>query len=107
MRVPQREKERRDKELAAKAKAAQMMRAKKAREGMIKAKEREMAKRVGQLGVFRALISGSASLQMRLHFTKWVEFVEMARDERQEVGGGTGGPKRRYEAGLVVVVCAE
>eukprot|EP00392_Amoebophrya_sp_AT5.2_P015311 g15513.t1 len=78
------EEERYLRRVAAEAEAKRKQRAQKAKQKAARAAEKEFKQRVQRLGVFRALIGGVASMQLKLSFSKWVEYVEILKDERAE-----------------------
>ncbi|CAD7952041.1 unnamed protein product [Amoebophrya sp. A25] len=82
--IAKKEQEKQLRRIAAAAEHARKLRQQRAKQAKAKAAEREFAKRVQRLGVFRALISGVGSMQVQLTFRKWVEYVEMLKDERIE-----------------------
>ncbi len=51
----------------------------------MKSLAKDMKVRLQQLGVFRALVSGVASMQMRVCFGKWVEYLEMIKSAKLEL----------------------
>ncbi|CAD7974003.1 unnamed protein product [Amoebophrya sp. A120] len=82
--MAKKEQERLQRRLADEAEKARKLRALRAKQRKARAAEKEFKERVGKLGVFRALMSGVASMQLRLSFSNWVYYVELLKDERME-----------------------
>ena len=72
------------KKIAANAKQLRNFKIRRIRENEAKAREKDFARRLQQLGVLRAMVSGVTSMQLKVTFAKWLEFIQVMREERME-----------------------